>query len=55
MTGAQRDTLWDDAEHTLSNEQQLPLGPMPAEGSCARRTRIMKVRVGDSWYDLSYM
>ena len=32
MTGAQRDKLWNDAEQTAM-EQQLPLGPVPAEGS----------------------
>jgi hypothetical protein len=31
MTGAQRDTLWNDAEQTAINmEQQLPVGPVPA-------------------------
>jgi hypothetical protein len=48
MTGAQRDTLWNDAE------QQLPLGLVHAEGSRIRRNRTTKVRVGDLWYDLSY-
>jgi hypothetical protein len=32
MTGAQMDTLWNDAEQTAM-EQQLSLGQVPAEGS----------------------
>jgi hypothetical protein len=51
MTGAQGDKLWNDAEQTAM-EQQLPLGPVPAEGLRARRPRTTKVHVGDSWYDL---
>jgi hypothetical protein len=54
MTGAQKDTLWNDTEQ-MAMEQQLPLGPVPAEGSRVRRIRTIntKVRVGDLRYNLS--
>jgi hypothetical protein len=42
VEGAQRDKLWNDAEQTAM-EQQVPLGPVPAEGSRARRPRTTKV------------